>query len=98
MRKSPSKEVLQYYQSKKVLEHYDEATRRIGLWKSEELVFRQAFPSERGSLLELGCGTGRIAFSLWSLGYEKIWATDFFFEDDTKLLGHQFSKENKYSL
>ena len=75
--KVSSKEVLQYYQSKKVLEHYDEATRRIGLWKSEELVFRQAFPSEQGSLLELGCGTGRIAFSLWSLGYEKIWATDF---------------------
>ena len=75
--KVSSKEVLQYYQSKKVLEHYDEATRRIGLWKSEEVVFRQAFPSEQGSLLELGCGTGRIAFSLWSLGYEKIWATDF---------------------
>ncbi len=75
--KVSSKEVLKYYQSKKVLEHYDEATRRIGLWKSEKLVFRQAFPSEQGSLLELGCGTGRIAFSLWSLGYEKIWATDF---------------------
>ena len=75
--KVSSKEVLQYYQSKKVLEHYEEATRRIGLWKSEEIVFRQAFPSEEGSLLELGCGTGRIAFSLWSLGYKKIWATDF---------------------
>lgn len=75
--KVSSKEVLQYYQTKKVLEHYEEATRRIGLWKSEELIFRQAFPSEHGSLLELGCGTGRIAFSLWSLGYEKIWATDF---------------------
>ena len=75
--KVSSKEVLQYYQTKKVLEHYEEATRRIGLWKSEELVFRQAFSSEQGSLLELGCGTGRIAFSLWSLGYEKIWATDF---------------------
>ena len=75
--KVSSKEVLQYYQTKKVLEHYEEATRRIGLWKSEELVFRQAFPSGQESLLELGCGTGRIAFSLWSLGYEKIWATDF---------------------
>ena len=75
--KVSSKEVLQYYQTKKVLEHYEEAARRIGLWKSEELIFRQAFPSEHGSLLELGCGTGRIAFSLWSLGYEKIWATDF---------------------
>ena len=75
--KVSSKEVLQYYQTKKVLEHYEEATRRIGLWKSEELVFRQVFPSGQESLLELGCGTGRIAFSLWSLGYEKIWATDF---------------------
>ncbi len=75
--KVSSKEVLQYYQTKKVLEHYEEARKKIGLWKSEELIFRQAFPSEQGSLLELGCGTGRIAFSLWSLGYKKIWATDF---------------------
>ena len=75
--KVSSEMVLQYYQGKEVLDHYEEATQRIGLWKSEELVFRQSFPNCRKSLLELGCGVGRIAFSLWSLGYEKIWATDF---------------------
>ena len=75
--KVSSEMVLQYYQGKEVLDHYEEATQRIGLWKSEELVFRQSFPNFRKSLLELGCGVGRIAFSLWSLGYEKIWATDF---------------------
>ena len=75
--KVSSEMVLEYYQGKEVLDHYEEATQRIGLWKSEELVFRQSFPNCRKSLLELGCGVGRIAFSLWSLGYEKIWATDF---------------------
>ena len=70
-------DVLGYYKRKPVLEHYEEATRRVGMWISEELVFRQSFPDREASLLELGCGTGRICLSLWMLGYENLTATDF---------------------
>ncbi len=70
-------DVLGYYKMKPVIEHYEEATRRVGMWISEELVFRQSFPDREASLLELGCGTGRICLSLWMLGYENLTATDF---------------------
>ena len=69
--------VLKYYQSREVLNHYEEATRRVGLWKSEEIIFKSTFPNVQSSILELGCGVGRISYSLWKLGYEKIIATDF---------------------
>ena len=70
-------DVLGYYKGKPVLEHYLEATRRVGMWASEELVFRQSFPDREASLLELGCGTGRICLSLWMSGYGNLTAIDF---------------------
>jgi ubiquinone/menaquinone biosynthesis C-methylase UbiE len=70
-------DVLGYYKGKSVLDHYEEATRRVGMWASEELVFRQSFPDPEASILELGCGTGRICLSLWMLGYENLTGADF---------------------
>jgi len=72
-----SQDVLGYFKGKLVLEHYEEATRRVGIWASEEFVFRQCFPDRHASLLELGCGTGRICLSLWMLGYQNLTGTDF---------------------
>lgn len=70
------KKVLSYFENRSVLDHYEEATRRVGLWTSEELVFKQSFPELSASLLELGCGVGRISFSLWMMGYDDLTATD----------------------
>ena len=60
-----------------VLEHYQEATEKVGLWNSEKIVFSKTFPDKSCKLLELGCGTGRISFGLWRLGYRNLMATDF---------------------
>lgn len=68
--------VLSYFETEAVLDHYEEAARKVGLWRSEEIVFRQTFTNSLDSILELGCGVGRISFSLWMLGYENITATD----------------------
>ena len=68
--------VLSYFENRSVLDHYEEATRRVGLWASEELVFKHSFPSYSTKLLELGCGVGRISFSLWMMGYQNLTATD----------------------
>lgn len=58
-----------------VVDHYRRATANIGLWASEELIFRRLFkPDDR--LLELGTATGRIAIGLAELGYRHILATD----------------------
>ena len=75
--KISARNVLEYYQSSKVLDHYEEATKKVGLWKSEELIYRSIFSDQNLSILELGCGAGRISFSLWDLGFKEIIATDF---------------------
>ena len=76
-RKIMDQDILDYYAQSKVLEHYEEATVRVGLWDSEKIVFTMNLPDFSKSILELGCGCGRIAFGLSTLGYSKVKATDF---------------------
>ena len=60
-----------FYDDPGVVDHYRRATANIGLWLSEELIFRKVFkPGER--LLELGTGTGRIAVGLAEIGYHHV--------------------------
>ena len=58
-----------------VVEHYARAAIEIGLWRSEELVLQRVFRPEN-TLLEVGCGAGRLALGLWELGFKQILATD----------------------
>ncbi len=64
-----------YYNQPGVVSDYAEAVSRVGLWRSEEKVLKRLFKPEQ-TLLELGCGTGRIAFGLWELGYQHILGVD----------------------
>lgn len=68
--------VQSYFNSDPVVDHYEAAAEKIGLWKSEEKIFQQIFNLE-DSILELGCGVGRISFGLHELGYKNILATDY---------------------
>lgn len=68
--------VQEYFNSDVVVSHYEQAARLIGLWESEEKIFVRLFKKE-DSILELGCGAGRIAMGLYELGYKNILATDF---------------------
>lgn len=69
------KKVTAFYSSPVVIEHYADAAARIGLWESEEKLFTRLFKKD-DTLLELGCGAGRIAFGLWELGYRNLLAGD----------------------
>jgi ubiquinone/menaquinone biosynthesis C-methylase UbiE len=71
-----AKAVQAYFDSDAVVGHYAEATRRVGLWESEEKLFTRLFKPE-ATLLELGCGAGRIAIGLHELGYRNIMALDY---------------------
>lgn len=71
-----SEDVLKYFDSESVVSHYGRAAGNLGLWASEEKVFTRLFGRE-DSLLELGCGAGRIVFGLHELGYQNILATDY---------------------
>ena len=64
-----------FYDAPHVVDHYRRATANVGLWLSEEVVFRKVFqPEDR--ILELGAGTGRIAIGLAEIGYKHILATE----------------------
>jgi ubiquinone/menaquinone biosynthesis C-methylase UbiE len=70
-----SETVKKYYSAQCVLDHYTRATTAVGLWVAEKVAFTRYF-SPRSPLLELGTGTGRIAFGMESLGYTDIRAID----------------------
>jgi ubiquinone/menaquinone biosynthesis C-methylase UbiE len=68
--------VRDYFNSEAAICQYTEASQQLGLWASEEKIFTRIFqPSD--SILELGCGAGRIAIGLYELGYKNVLATDY---------------------
>jgi ubiquinone/menaquinone biosynthesis C-methylase UbiE len=71
-----AKEVRAYFDSEKVVDHYSQAADNLGLWASEEIILTRLF-KRKDSLLELGCGVGRVAIGLYELGYRNILATDY---------------------
>lgn len=71
-----SSEIKECYESKDLIKHYENAVARVGLWVSEEKIFQKLF-NRNQSLLELGCGAGRISIGLWELGYRYLMGVDF---------------------
>ncbi len=69
-------QVKAYYRTPGVVEEYAHAANQVGLWRSEEKIFSRLF-KRTDTLLELGCGAGRIALGLWELGYAKVIGIDF---------------------
>lgn len=68
--------VKEYFSDPKVIAYYGAAVKGTGLWFSEEIVFQDVFQNHDASILELGCGTGRIAIGMYELGYQNLTATD----------------------
>jgi ubiquinone/menaquinone biosynthesis C-methylase UbiE len=71
-----AKEVRAYFDSENVVDHYSQAADNLGLWASEEIILTRLF-KRKDSLLELGCGVGRVAIGLYELGYRNVLATDY---------------------
>ncbi len=69
--------VKKYYVSSQVVDYYERATSSIGLWISEKKIFQRVFADPKASLLDIGCGCGRIAFGLSHLGYAHVLGIDF---------------------
>lgn len=65
--------IIQQYQSG--TESYKRYTTDVGLWESEKYVFGQ-YLQKSDKILDLGCGTGRTTFPLYTMGYEDIIGLD----------------------
>lgn len=76
MEKISHEEVKDWFGLESVIDHYADATVGLGLWKSEEIVLRRVFNAD-DTILELGCGAGRISIGLWELGYRGVLGTDY---------------------
>lgn len=57
--------------------HYARAAHFLGLWESERRLIERFLPNRAESILEAGCGAGRVAVGLWKMGYRRIFAFDF---------------------
>ncbi len=57
------------------VEHYARAAASLGLWRSEERLFSQAF-HKTDRLLDVGCGAGRVALGLARLGFPGVVGVD----------------------
>lgn len=65
----------QFFRQPQVVADYTRAANRIGLWVSEEKIFTRLFRPD-DSIIELGCGAGRISVGLWELGYRHLLGVD----------------------
>jgi len=63
--------VREFYDDPAVVEHYRRATANLGLWASEEIVFKRVF-SQGDRIVDLGTGTGRIAIGMAELGFKHL--------------------------
>lgn len=57
--------------------HYTRAAHELGLWASERILIERFFSDRTATLLEAGCGAGRVTLGLWELGYRHLTAFDF---------------------
>lgn len=69
-------QVRTWFADSRAVAHYARATLLVGLWRSEQAVFTRVF-GRTDRLLDVGCGTGRIAVGLWRLGFERVAGADF---------------------
>ena len=71
-----SADVKAYFDAEGVVDHYAQAAGDLGLWVSEEKILTRLFARD-DTILELGCGAGRIAVGLYELGYRNVLGTDY---------------------
>ena len=65
--------IVEQYQSG--VHNYTNATKELGLWASEKAVFEK-YLNREDAILDVGCGTGRTTFALFSMGYRNIVGLD----------------------
>jgi SAM-dependent methyltransferase len=58
-----------------LVNYYDKLTTKVGLFKSEAIIFNQ-YVKRQDKILDLGCGTGRTTIGLYQLGFKNVIGAD----------------------
>ncbi|MBS4535115.1 class I SAM-dependent methyltransferase [Clostridium sp. D2Q-14] len=77
------------------ISNYSNATNEIGIWESEEYVFKKYFEKDK-NILDVGCGAGRTTFGLYEKGYTNIIGLDL--SKDMISAAKQINKIKKYKI
>jgi len=65
----------QYFSNDNIVNEYTQATSNIGLWNSERQLINR-YTNKNATILDIGCGAGRVSFGLYSEGYKDIFGID----------------------
>lgn len=71
MKKITQNVTLNEYNNEVVVEGYEKAVEKVGLWESEKVIFNKYLKSGM-KILDIGCGAGRTTFNLYKSGYKNI--------------------------
>ncbi len=74
---------------------YSEAVDKVGLWKSEQIIFEK-YINKDDKILDLGCGAGRTTINLFKLGYTNITGVDL--SDSLLDCANNYIKENNLDI
>lgn len=69
------KDLKEEFEDASVVSHYDDLGKKFGLTPAEKYIIEK-YVKRDCSILEIGCGTGRICNNLYNLGYKNIFAID----------------------
>lgn len=68
--------IRQCYLKQGPVQYYTDAVYEVGLWESEKIIFQKYLKNKEDKIIDIGCGAGRVAISLYKLGYHNTIGLD----------------------
>ncbi|TVX75873.1 class I SAM-dependent methyltransferase [Peribacillus simplex] len=78
---------------------YADATKKLGLWKSEKYAFEK-YLYQNDAILDIGCGTGRTTFALYKTGFKNITGIDLTLAmlNEAEKIAHEYNLDIPFIL